>query len=530
MSTRNKLVLAIDSGSQSSRAFLFDPRGEIQAIGRCEHAPMRFPEPGAVEQDPADIRDCVFKSIRICLADWGGDPADISGAALTTQRNTVLPVGADGRPLRDAISWLDRRDAPVESEPSRVLRMVLRILGERALLPRLLARSWPRQWRARDPQLLEGIAWIAPVEAWLHHELCGRVAMAPGGAAGPWPYDVKRRCWSRSRLLSRLLGFESRWLPDLVESGDLLGSLSRAAADHTGLPEGLPFYSCGGDKQAEALGAGVRLDREDVAAVSLGTGSSISLPSRKPIASLRYHWLTMASAEPGSWHLEYLVFRGMWTVRWFAGQLARDLWPMAAESGRLVEALLCDEASAVPAGSDGLVTWPRWSPTLQHPDETGVCLGFRETHTRAHFFRSLLEGIAFDLRRGLQVLERATGRKVSEIRVGGGGSRSDLVIRILAEVLGLPVVHPRSEELAARGAAIVAAVGAGVHPSFDQAVGVMVHDAPVMKPDPANSALYRRLYDRVYLPGLKRWRPLSTALRRVGVKHPDQPDPGFPGT
>ena len=515
MTTSDQAIVALDSGSQSSRAVLFDPTGAILGIGRREHAPMSHPEPGAVEQDPVDIRDSVFAAIRACLAEWGGDPDTIAGAALTTQRTTVLPMARDGRPLRDAVSWLDRRSARAESEPSAPLRLALEALGERALIPRLLARSWPRVWRERDPELLDQIRWVAPIEAWLHHALCGRVAMAPGGASGPWPYDVKRRAWSRSRRLAGVLGFEQRWLPALVESGAQVGALTAAAATATGLPEGLPFFACGGDKQAEALGAGVRVDRDDVAAVSLGTGSSIALPSPRPISSLRYHWLTMASAEPGSWHLEYLVFRGMWTVRWFARELARDLEPVAAATGRPVEALLCDEAEATPAGADGLVTWPRWSPTLQHPDETGVALGFRETHTRGHFFRALLEGIAFDLKRGLGVLEQASGRRVTELRVGGGGARSELVVRILAEALGLPVKRPRSEELAARGAAIVAAVGAGLHGSSDEAVAAMVPPAPVISPDPAHAALYQRLYDQVYLPGLGRWRGLSGALRRA---------------
>jgi sugar (pentulose or hexulose) kinase len=515
MTTPNRPLLALDSGSQSSRAVLFDGDGTILAVGRCEHAPMRHPEPGAVEQDPVDIRDSVFAAIRACLAEWGGDPGAIAGAALTTQRTTVLPMDRGGQSLQDAVSWLDRRSARVESEPSAPLRLALEALGERSMIPRLLARSWPRLWRDRCPELLPRIRWIAPIEAWLHHALCGRVAMAPGGASGPWPYDVKRQAWSRSRRLAGVLGFEQRWLPALVTSGARVGGLTATAAEATGLPEGLPFFACGGDKQAEALGAGVRLGRDDVAAVSLGTGSSIALPSRTPVAHHRYHWLTMASAEPGSWHLEYLVFRGMWTVRWFARELARDLEAQAAATGRPVEALLCDEAEATPAGADGLVTWPRWSPTLQHPDETGSALGFRETHTRGHFFRALLEGIAFDLKRGLSVLEGATGRRVTEIRVGGGGARSELVVQILAEALGLPVLRPRSEELAARGAAIVAAVGAGLHPSFDAAVAAMVPPAPIITPDPTHAALYQRLYEQVYLPGLGRWRGLSAALRQA---------------
>ena len=507
-----RFLLALDSGSQSSRALIFDDRGEVLAVGRGTHGPMRHPMPGAVEQDPIDIRDCLFSSIRDCLADWGGDPAQIAGAALTTQRSTVLPTDEQGDPLLDAVSWLDRRTAGVDSEPSKVLRTLLKALGEKSLIPRLLAKSLPRQWREREPETLARTAKIASIEAWLHHQLVGRMALAPGGVVGAWPFDTKKRTWTNAALMYKLLAFERKWLPDVVEAVDKVGGLTAQAAERTGLIEGLPFFACGGDKQAEMLGAGVRVDKGNEAAVSLGTGSSISVPWPRPVESRKYNWITMASAEPDSWSLEYLLFRGLWTVRWFAGQLGRDLEEMAEREGRPVEALLCDEAAKAPAGSDGLVTWPRWSPTLQHPDETGTCVGLRETHVRGHFFRSLLEGIAYDLKRGQGILEKATGTPITKIRVGGGGSRSDLVVQILADVLGLPVMRPHSEELAARGAAIVAAAGAGVFDSVEQAVAAMVPEAPVVQPDRERTALYERIYRKVYLPGLKILRKSSGAL------------------
>jgi sugar (pentulose or hexulose) kinase len=507
------VVLGLDSGSQSARAILFDAGGTVLGVGRGLHAAMRHPAEGAVEQDPLDLRDRLFDAIRQALADWGGDPGKIAGAALTTQRSTVLLVDDAGRPLTDAVSWLDRRVASIDSEPSPWLRAAFRAMGKDGLVPRLVAKSWPRQWRQRDPETLRRAAKIAPVEAFLHHALVGRVVLAPGGVVGPWPFDVKRRAFASSPVMHALLGFEPRWLPDVVEAGGAIGRVTPGAAKATGLPAGLPLFACGGDKQAEALAGGVRAGDGSVAAVSLGTGSSIGIPWARPVTHARYHWITMASAEPGSWTHEYLVFRGMWTARWFAREFGGDLADAAAKSDRPVEALLCDEAALVPAGADGMVVWPRWSPTLQHPMETGACVGLRETHGRGHFFRALLEGIGYDLRRGRSILEKALGVRVREVRVGGGGARADLVVQVLADVLNVPVVRPRSEELAARGAAIVAAVGGGVHPSIADAIGAMVPDAPVVRPDPDNAARYDRLYREVFLPGLDVLRRVSGRLR-----------------
>jgi len=513
--TARDVLLALDSGSQSSRALLFDAQGNVLAVGRGSHAPMKHPEDGAVEQDPMDIREALFGSIRRCLEAWGGDVSRIAGGALTTQRNTILPIDKDGTPLRDAVSWLDRRAAPVDSEPSGLIRRALKVMGEDALLPRLVGKSVPRLWRHRCPEVLDRAWKIAPLEAWLHHQLTGRCALAPGGASGVWPWKAKNRTWDSSGLIQTILGFESRWLADVVEAGQEIGRITAAAAEETGLPEGLPLYACGGDKQAEALGGGVRIGRRDVAAVSLGTASSIVIPWRKPRESSRYVWITNASCEPGSWSLEYMVFRGMWTVRWFADNFGGDLAARAEAEDRPIEALLCDEAATVGPGSGGIVTWPRWSPSLQHPEEVGAVLGLREVHTRAHVFRSLLEGIAMDLRRGLRILERATGTRITELRVGGGGSRSDVVVQILADALNLPVRRPQSEELAARGAALVAAVATGVHPDMTAAVGAMVPDAPLVQPNPEAAKRYDALYADVFSAGLTEWLGLAGALDRV---------------
>ena len=513
--TDKDVILALDSGSQSSRALLFDRQGAVLAVGRGTHAPMKHPEEGAVEQDPVDIRDALFGSVQRCLQEWGGDPARIAGGALTTQRNTILPLAADGTPLADAVSWLDRRTAPVDSEPSRSVRALLKVLGDEAMIPRLLSKSVPRLWRDRCPEVLAKAHKIAPLEAWLHQQLTGRLALAPGGCAGVFPFSAKKRTWKAPGLEHKLLGIRPEWLPEVVEAGDEIGRISADAAVATGLPVGLPLYACGGDKQAEALGAGVRAGDRGVGAVSLGPASSIVIPWRRPLQSRTYDWLTNAACEPASWSLEYMVYRGMWTVRWFAENFGRDLQARADAEGRPVEALLCDEAAATEPGSGGVVTWPRWSPSLQHPEEVGAILGLREVHTRGHVFRSLLEGIAFDLKRGLGILEAATGTRLRELRVGGGGSRSDLVVQILADVLGLPVLRPPSEELAARGAALVASVGTGLWPDLAAATSAMVRPAPVVRPRLDVTARYDRLYQGVYQSGLTELLGLAGALDRL---------------
>ncbi len=512
-----RILLALDSGSQSSRALLLDSRGSLLGSGQRLHKPMLHPAPGAVEQDPFDIRDCLWGAIRDCLKEWGGDPSRLAAAALTSQRSTVLPLDGDAQPLGNAISWLDRREARLTGLSPLPLRLAVRLLGPKALLTRLLARSWAQQLAEREPAMLKRMRWLVPIEAWLLWQLVGRMALAPGCIVGPWPFDPKARGWSDSRLMYKALGFQQRWLPEVVEVGQEMGRLLPEAASGTGLPRDLPFFACGGDKQAEGLGGGVLASQPGLAAVSLGTGSSVALPWHRPLGSARYHWLTLAAVDPHAWWLEVLVFRGLWTARWFAEQLGRDLQPSAEQRRLPVEALLAEEAAGAPPGCQGLMTWPRWSPTLQRPEETGMWLGLKEIHQRAHLFRSLMEGIAYDLRRGLETLERATGTRVERIHVGGGGARSSLMVQILADVLDRPVELPESLELAARGAAMVAATGVGMHPQLHEAARAMAPVFVTTEPVPENARLYDRLFRQAYLPGLKAGAALSA---RIGGQLP----------
>lgn len=504
------LVLALDSGSQSSRALLFDAEGKIHGFGQVAHAPMRRPLPEAVEQDPHDIWAALSGAVRAALASAPGAREKLRGAALCTQRNAIVPLGSDHEPVADLVSWLDRRAAPPDSETSRPLRWALQAAGPESLPARLLERAVPRVLRATAPETFARAQAYAPIEAWLHHKLCGRLAAAPGGFLGLWPFDAARRSWGPPALRAAL-SFPAGGLPEIVEAGSLIGKVHRAAAETTGLPEGLPLFACGADKQAEALGAGVRPGRASIASVSLGTGASVSIPWARPVQSLRFRWLLISGPEPSSWALESMVFRGMWTARWFAEQFGRDLTDRAAAAGVPVEALLCDEAATVEAGAEGLSFVPRLYPALDNAAESGTWVGLRDFHHRAHLFRAVLEGLCFDLRRGLETLENRLEHRVVELRVGGGGARSPFLVDLLRDVMGRAVRRPESFELAARGAALVALVGAGLHPSMDEAVRRAVPDAPLQAPDPTRAARYERLYRDRFLPILAELGPVWAA-------------------
>ena len=506
------LFLAVDSGTQSTRAILFDRSGAVHSVGRHTHPALSNPAPGALEQNAYDILDAVAKSIRACVDCWIGDRSRIVGGALTTQRVTTVPTLDNGEPAAPAINWLDRRLARLDVDQDPLVRWFYALFGRHMTLGQILSRSIPRQVHQRDPHLFDRVRWFLPIEGWLHLKMVGTAAIAPGGATGVLPLDVKKRNWSQSSVLHRLVGIDPRGLPPIVEVGKRIGGVTAHFSSLSGLPEGFPFYACGGDKQAEALGGGVRSSQRNLAGISLGTASSICLIDRKPHQHSGFEWFCAPACEPDAWTHEYMLFRGMWTVRWFARELGRDLEGEARASKKAVETLLCEEAAEVAAGSEGVVTWPRWSPTLQFPTETGMTIGLRERHGRAHLFRSLIEGIGFDLRKGRDTLESGLGRKIERARVGGGGSRSPFIVRCLADILGIPIEHPDEEELAARGAAIVAAFGSGAFASIDEAVKHMVPDAKIIEPYPANTRIYDKTFREVYVPGLASLRKVAAPI------------------
>lgn len=181
------------------------------------------------------------------------------------------------------------------------------------------------------------------------------------------------------------------------------------------------------------------------------------------------------------------------------------------------EALFDQLVNQVPAGSQGLILQPYWSPGLKvpGPEAKGAVIGFGDVHTRAHLYRAIIEGLAYALREGKERSEARSGVAITELRVSGGGSQSDAAMQITADVFNLPAARPHLYETSGLGAAIDAAVGLGLHPSFEAAVAAMTRISQVFTPDPARVQVYDALYRRVYRQMYKRLRPLYEAIREV---------------
>ncbi len=510
------IVLAIDVGTQSTRALAFDANGTLLDKAREVYTPAyASPEPGWAEQDPETYWACVGAACRALWARGGVSADRVAAVAMTFQRGTVVSLDADDRPLRPAILWLDQRRA---TRPPRVpagWRAALTLAGARGVVARFQAEAEANWIAEHQPDVHARTARYLLLSGFVTLRMTGQARDSVACAVGYVPFDFKRLAWCRpSDWKWRALAVEPRTLPELVPPGRLLGAVCASAARHTGLPEGLPVISGGSDKACEVLGSGCLEPHQ--ACIGFGTTATFNVDSARYVEPVRLV-PPYPSARDGHYNVEYQVFRGFWMVTWFKEQFAHLEHEQAHARGLEPEALLEELAADVPPGCLGLTLQPYWTPGLRHPgpEGKGAIIGFGAAHRKPHLYRALLEGLAYEMRAGRERVEARTGTPVTELTLCGGGSRSDLVMQIAADVFGMPARRARCDEASGLGAAILGAVGAGLHRDLDTAVAAMTGVGRAFEPIPENVQRYDELYRAVYRPLYGRLQPLYRAMRRI---------------
>ena len=507
-------ILAIDNGTQSVRALVFDPRGNLIARHKVDLDPYYSVHPGWAEQDP----EYYWRSLaEACRGLWaqGVDREALAGVALTTMRATMVCVGEDGEPLRPAIVWLDQRRTEGVPPVGGVWGLSFRALGLSETIANFQANA-ESIWLARhQPEIWGRTHKFLFLSGFLTHRLTGRFADSVASQVGYVPFDYKRHRWAGARDWKwRAVGIDPSRLPELVRPGEILGEITAKAADATGIPQGLALVASGADKACEALGSGCL--EPEIGCLSYGTTATINTIHQNYIEPTRY-LPAYPAAAPGRFAMEVQIFRGYWMVSWFKTEFGHRERAIAASRGIEPEELFDELVNAVPAGSMGLVLQPYWSPgvRLPGPEAKGAVIGFGDVHTRAHLYRAILEGLAYALREGAERSQRRSGRAMTEVRVAGGGSQSDAAMQITADIFSLPASRPHVADASGLGAAMAAAVGLGIQPDFATAVDEMTRVRDTFDPDPTTSRIYDRLYREVYLKMYRRLRPLYERIRDI---------------
>ncbi len=508
-------ILAIDNGTQSVRALIFDLRGNLIAKKRIPIQPYYSKRPGWAEQDPDVFWNGVCQACQELWALDGVDREAIVGVGLTTQRSTVINLDENQEPLRPAIVWLDQRRIEDLEPVGGLWGLLFKLSGMRDTIKYLQAEAEANWIKTHQPDIWAKTDKYVLLSGYLTHKLTGELIDSIGCQVGYLPFDYKNQDWAKpSDWKWDAVMVESDMLIDLVEPTQLLGYITKEASRATGIPENLPLIATAADKATEVIGAGC-LDPH-IGCLSYGTTATINTTHKKYVEVIPLI-PPYPAAVPGAYSLEVQIYRGFWMVSWFKEEFGQVERREAERRGVEPEVLFDELLQTVPAGAEGLVLQPYWSPGLKipGPEARGAIIGFGDVHTRAHFYRSIIEGLAYGLLEGAQRTEKRSKIPITDLRVAGGGSQSPGAMQITADIFGLPVSRPHVYEASGLGAAIDVAVGLNLHPDFETAVDEMTHIGDTFEPHDKSHEMYKDLFERVYKRMYKRLKPLYDEIREI---------------
>ncbi|HEY3164392.1 MAG TPA: xylulokinase [Candidatus Limnocylindrales bacterium] len=453
-------VVGIDVSTTATKAVLVDASGAVVGVGTSEYG-YDVPHPLWSEQDPELWWTATCAALRSVFASTGVAPESVAAIGLTGQMHGLVLLDAADQVLRPAILWNDQRTA-AECDAIRAAigrERLIAITGNDALTgftaPKLV---WVRD---HEPDVWARAAHVLLPKDLVRLRLTGEHAMDKADGSGTILFDLAKRDWS-SEVVDAL-EIPRAWLPPTFEGPVVTGRVTDAAAAATGLRAGTPVVAGGGDQSANGIGVGAV--EPGTVALSLGTSGVVFAPTDRPIVEPDGRVHAFCHATPGRWHLMSVMLSAAGSLRWFRDAMA------PGESF----AALSDAAGEVPAGSDGLLFLPYLTGERSpHPDPMarGAFVGLTTAHDRRHLTRAVLEGVAFGLRDGLDLMVAAGMPAPRTIRASGGGLASPVWRQILADVLEAEIATVGTTEGAAFGAATLAAVGAGWFPDAAAAAGV----------------------------------------------------------
>ena len=454
-------IIGVDCGTQSAKVVVYDAAGNAVARGQQALRPMSRPRHGVAIHPDDDLWDSIAAASRQAMAAFTGDVSGIVGVGLCPIRCCKAFLATDGSLVEPVISWMD----------------------DRAYQPYL----------PDDPDL----AYATTSSGYLAHRFTGQFRdTAANNILLQWPIDADTWQWSDDPALYAQFRVSREMLLELQMPGEVIGAVTHEASDSTGIPVGIPVVATANDKAVEMLGAGSL--GETTALISLGTYIAAMVHGDVNHKSPTHFWTNFACIPHRYLYESTGVRRGMWTLTWFLDLLGDEVADRATSLGLSREEYVEREATLVPAGSDGLMTVLDWLAPTDKPFRKGMMLGFDARHSRGHVYRSILESIALTLKHHVDAMCAELGIALEEIVVSGGGSNSPLFMHIFADVFSIPASRSVDGGGASLGAAMCAAVAAGLHPDIATAAAKMSKARESFVPDPANGEVYERMGQTVF--------------------------------
>lgn len=514
----NPLVLTLDFGTQSLRTSLIDKHGNIVSIIRRIYSPAYVSEKaGYAEQDPNFYWNTLCNALRE-LTSTNQDKLDkIIGATITTFRDTSVQLDKNNNPLRKSILWLDQRTVKPKEKLPLLHRLLFFIVGMRNTVYFNRSRTVAHYLKQNERDIWSKTKKYVNISAYLTYKLTGNLVDSVSSVTGHYPVHFRKRKWYKSGALKgRIFGIPNRMLCDLKQPGEVMGIISDAVAEEVGLPKGIKLIATGSDKACETVGLDAL--NKDVAAISYGTASTVEVSNKKYISPEPF-LPAYPAAVPGYYNSEVQIYRGYWMLTWFAKEFACELVDEAKIQKMAIEEILNSRINEIPPGSDGLVLQPYWGPGLRRPLSKGAIIGFSDVHTREHFYKAIIEGIAYALKDGLQGIEKRQHNKVKAIRISGGGSQSDAICQITADIFGLPVSRVQTYETTSLGAAVATFVALGEYKTIEEASKAMVRVSTTFEPNEVNYQQYQYIFKKVYIKMYPHLKSIYRDIKEFGKRH-----------
>ncbi|MBP5977505.1 xylulokinase [Brasilonema sp. CT11] len=485
------VVVGLDLGTGGVRAITVDLlQGQVIAQTTRSY-PLLIPQPGWTEQNPSDWIEASLDALFDVAQQLDGHRAIALG--LSGQMHGMVPLDAEGTVIRPAILWNDQRTGKAVDAIEAIIprQELIQRTGNPAItgfqLPKLV-------WlRTEEPQAYARLWQILLPKDYLGYVLTREVVTEPSDASGVGCLNLATRQWDTDIL--NALNINPALFPPIVESTAIAGRLKSEIAARVGLPAGLPVVAGGGDNAAAAIGLGISSSNLNRGSLSIGTSGVIFAPCDRPIPDPEGRVHLFCHVD-GGYHQLGVTLAAGGSLRWYRDTFA----PQIGYTD------LMDMAERSLPGARGVLFLPHLSgersPHLD-PDTRGAWVNLSLAHTQADFIRAILEGVGFSLRAALEVISDIT--PVHQLLATGGGARSNIWLRILADVLQTELIAPKAEEGAAYGAAILAMVGVGAYPNLETVFKILPQDASMVQPQ----------VNDVYEAGFKRYKLLYDALKAV---------------
>ncbi len=490
----SRYLIGLDVGTSGAKCILCDDQGKVLASSTQEY-PLYTPKPGWAEQDPEDWWQGVKRGLKAILAKHPVQKGELAGISFSGQMHGLVALDENMQVIRPSILWCDQRTQKQCDEITEMAGGLDALLGytnNRMLTGYTGGKIlWLKE---EEPEAFARMKVFVCPKDYIRYKLTGKIAIDMSDASGTGFFDTKNRKWS-DELIARC-GLDKAIFPDCLESVDLAGTVTKEAAEETGLEEGANVYAGGGDAVIQTTGTG--LVEPGVLGVVIGTSGNVSMGMNAFGPNPEGKLQMFCNNDKTLWHCFGCTLTAGGALSWFTKTLCGEDKADAQKLGKNVYALIDERAAEVPAGSNGVLFAPYLTGErcpYPDPNARGIFYGLSLGTTRADMARAVMEGVTFSLKQVVELM--AAQVRPEKVYLSGGGASSELWKQMAADIFELPVyTMSAAKEGGAYGAVLAAGVGAGIWKDLHEAIKVLREDEKSYQPNPEVIPAYRKAYEK----------------------------------